>query len=285
MCIIGAILGDIIGQPYEFMPLRSDKERFELIRERNLFTDDTVMTIAVADALLRLPSHLFTKPFFVHKTVINSMKRWGRLYRNASYGPDFYNWIASYKSKPYGSYGNGSAMRVSSVGFIADSLDMCSRLAKMTAEVTHNHPEGIKGAQAVADAIWIAHSLRGEDIRECKEQIRGYISAVYHYDLSRTCDDIRNNYEFDVSCQGSVPESIIAFLDSSDYEDAVRNAVSLGGDADTMACIAGSIAEACYGIKSIPQGLVEKGLAKLPEDMLNVISRFYSKYEKYDIHL
>lgn len=285
MCIIGAILGDIIGQPYEFMPLKADKDQFELIKERNLFTDDTVMTIAVADALLQLPTNHLSKPFIVHKAVINSMKRWGRSYKNAGYGPMFYKWIDTNTSKPYGSFGNGSAMRVSSVGLFADSLDMCSLLAKMTAEVTHNHPEGIKGAQAVADSIWIANSLRGEGVRSCKEKIRDYISFVYHYDLSRTCDEIRHDYKYDVSCQGSVPESIIAFLDSNDYEDAVRNAVSLGGDADTMACIAGGIAEACYGVKSISQGLVEKGLIKLPEDMLNVIIRFYNRFEQLDIKL
>ena len=221
----GAIIGDITGSAYEFSPEKS--KDIELFPSGAKYTDDTVHTIAVADAILNKSSYK------------NSILHWGRKYPSISYGSRFRRFLSSPDPQPYNSFGNGSAMRVSPVGWAFNSEAEVLRQAKLSAEVSHDHPEGIKGAQSVALAIFLARKKGAS-----KEAIRKKISHDFHYDLTRTTDEIRDNYSFDETCQGSVPESIISFLDSVDFEDAIRNAISLGGDADTQAAIAGSIAEA-----------------------------------------
>ena len=229
--MLGAIIGDIVGSVYEWNNIKT--KDFPLFGEKCFFTDDTVMTIAVAEALLKGA----TEDDFV-----DSMKKFGRMYPSAGYGARFKGWLNSEERQPYNSYGNGSAMRVAPCGWFADSLDEAESLAERSASVTHNHPEGIKGAQATAAAIYQAR--KGVE----KDLIKEYIEKKYGYNLSRSLDDIRPGYRFDVSCQGTVPEATIAFLESNNFEDAIRNAISLGGDSDTLTAITGSIAEAYYGI-------------------------------------
>jgi ADP-ribosylglycohydrolase len=228
--MIGAIAGDIIGSIYE--NLRTKRKDFPLFRKLSTFTDDTVLTVAVADAILRSEEYGPT------------IKAYARRHPMRGYGGSFMVWMAKPGLKPYNSFGNGSAMRVSPVAHAFTSEQDVLDHAERTAACTHNHPEGVKGAQAVALAVFLAR--HGAD----KETIRVEIARRFDYDLSRSVDEIRPDYRFDVTCQGSVPEAIVAFLDSTDFEDTVRNAVSLGGDADTQACIAGAIAEAYY--KTIP---------------------------------
>ena len=257
----GAILGDIIGSPYEFEGGRKTKD-FPLFSDRSMYTDDTVMSLAVAEALM----DSLGKGEAEHKdALIASMQKWGRAYPDAGYGGRFYNWLREENPRPYNSWGNGSAMRVSSAGWLYDTLEETLEKARWTAEVTHNHPEGIRGAQAVAAAIFLARTNR------MKEEIKDYIVSRFFYDLNRTCDEIRPKYHFDVSCQGSVPEAIIAFLEGKDLIDTIRNAVSLGGDTDTQACIAGSIAEAFWGIDSMVQADVRR---RLDGDMRETLNRF-----------
>lgn len=257
----GAILGDMIGAPYEFSQVPRDKG-FPLFIEGSHFTDDSVMTVAVAEALL---DTLGADDQTVSETLMAAMQRWGRCYPNAGYGGRFRHWLAAEQPAPYGSFGNGSAMRVSAVGWLCDSLEETRRLARLSALVTHNHPEGVKGAEAVAGAIFLARQ------GSTKDEIRGFISATFGYDLSRSCDDIRPTYTFNETCQRTVPEAITAFLEGENFEDVIRTAVTLGGDCDTLTCIAGSIAEAFYGV---PQKLVDACRARLPEDMLAVVDRF-----------
>lgn len=256
----GAILGDMVGSVYEWHNIKT--KDFPFLTDRCRFTDDSVMTVAVAEALL----DSMGKDEAEHKkALIASMQKWGRRYPDAGYGGRFFEWLREWEPRPYYSWGNGSAMRVSSVGWLYDTLEETLEKAKWTAEVTHNHPEGIRGAQAAAAAIFLARNGR------TKEEIKTYIMDRFYYDLNRTCNQIRPGYKFDVSCQGSVPQAIIAFLEGEDYIDAVRNAVSLGGDSDTIACIAGGMAEAFWGI-----GDEERDAAKrrLPEDMRAVLDRF-----------
>ena len=251
--IIGAIIGDIVGSFYEFHNCKSTN--IALFTSGTTFKDDTVMTIAVADWLLSgIP---------LQKT----MPDWGREYPNRGYGGMFYEWMFySDDKKPYNSFGNGAGMRVSPCGYYANSLEETLVLAKQSAEVTHNHPDGIKGAQAIASAIFLARQHKSKD------EIRDYIETSFGYNLHRTCDEIRPIYRFDVTCQGSCPEAIIAFMDSTDYESAIRLAVSLGGDSDTIACMTGGIAAAYYGI---PTWLVKYVTVEfLPQNMLDVIERF-----------
>ena len=257
--LMGAVLGDIAGSIYEFNPHKSTD--IDLQDKRMDYTDDTIMTIAVADWILNDKKH--TK-----KGLVTRMQEWGRKYPNpmGAYGGMFSQWLTSNNPKPYNSWGNGAAMRVAAVGFAFSTLEETLEVAKKSAEVTHNHPEGIKGAQATAAAIFMARTGCS------KEDIRRYISVNFGYDLNRTCDDIRPNYSFDGSCQGTVPESILAFLDSKDYEDALRLCISLGGDADTMGAITGAIAGAYYG--TMPYALHEFGMAKLPDDIKDVLSKF-----------
>ncbi len=233
--VLGAVAGDIIGSDYEFIDMKDYD--FEMLPECSRFTDDTVMTIAVAKWIMEGSVKGFNK-----KDLIGIMQQMGREYPYAGYGSSFNAWLWRDDPQPYNSWGNGAAMRVSPVGLYAETLDEALELAKMTAEVSHNHPEGIKGAQAVAAAVWMAKN--GHD----KDKIRNYISEKFNYDLNRTVDDIRPRYEWDVSCQRSVPESILCLLEGFDFEDVVRLAVSLGCDSDIMACIAGSIAACIYPI-------------------------------------
>jgi ADP-ribosylglycohydrolase len=250
--MLGAIIGDIAGSIYEWNNIKT--KDFPFFQEKCHFTDDTVMTIAVAESLLNggEPGDF-----------IDAMKKYGRLYPGAGYGGRFAHWLSSDDRDPYNSWGNGSAMRVAPCGWFAESLKQAEALAERSASVTHNHPEGIKGAQATAAAIYLARE--GRD----KSAIKDYIETEYDYDLSRTLDEIRPTYCFDVSCQGSVPEAIIAFLESNDFEDAVRNAISLGGDSDTLAAITGSIAEAAYGI---PSAIATEALSFLDDTLISVIT-------------
>ena len=264
--MIGAILGDMIGAPYEFD--RGDKTKdFPLFSKGTHFTDDTVMTIAVANAFLDMNGK-YGPIEDVLGEIIWFMQEWGHRYPNAGYGGMFYQWLHSENPHPYGSFGNGSAMRVSSVGWLFNSIEQTRDMARATAHVTHNHPEGIKGAEATASAIFLARSGKS------KEEIRDYIVHEFHYDLSRTCDEIRPTYHHVETCQETVPEAITAFLEGEDFEDVIRTAVSLGGDADTLTCIAGGIAQAYYGV---PDFMRLQGLERLPEDMKKVIEDFEEK--------
>ena len=257
----GALLGDMIGAPYEFDRGNKTKE-FPLFCEYSHFTDDSVMTIAVAEALL---DYQFREDEDIKAGPIECMRKWGKKYPNAGYGRKFYHWLHARHPEPYGSYGNGSAMRVSSAGWLFDTLEETRHMARLTAEVTHNHPEGIKGAEATASAIFLARTGHS------KEEIKDYIVKEFGYDLSRTCDQIRPGYYHNESCQKTVPEAITAFLEGTDFEDVIRTAVSLGGDCDTLTCIAGSIAEAFYGVPAI---LEAECKSRLPEDMLYILGRF-----------
>ena len=260
--MFGAILGDIIGSPYEFD--RGDKSKdFPLFINESEFTNDTVMTVAIAEALMNV--HCVSNEKEIKKAVIKSMKKWGNKYPNAGYGIMFSNWLDSLSPKPYDSFGNGSAMRVSSVAWLFDHIDEVRKVARWTAEVSHNHPEGVKGAEATASAIFLARS--GYQ----KEDIKNYIEQEFHYDLNRTCDQIRPTYFHVESCMETVPEAMIAFLEGEDFEDVIRNAVSLGGDCDTLTAIAGSIAEAYY---DIPSQLKLECYQRLPDDLLQVLKRF-----------
>lgn len=257
----GAILGDMIGAPYEFDRGGKTKD-FPLFTEESKYTDDTVMTVAVAEALMEAKNGTLPE---TRDLLVRSMRKWGRKYPNAGYGVRFSRWLRSKDPQPYGSYGNGSAMRVSAAGWLYETLDMTRRMARRTAEVTHNHPEGVKGAEATASAIFMART------GSSKEEIREYIRKEFGYDLSRSCDEIRPSYHHVESCRETVPEAITAFLEGTGFEDVIRTAVSLGGDCDTLTCIAGSIAEAFYGVPAI---LEAECKARLPEDMLEVLGRF-----------
>lgn len=261
--LMGTILGDIAGSIYEFDPHKSTDINIQ--DKRMDYTDDTIMTIAVADWILNDKRH--TK-----KGLVERIQQWGRKYPNpmGAYGNMFSQWLRKDNPKPYNSWGNGSAMRVSAVGFAFDTLEETMKVAKICAEVTHNHPEGIKGAQATAAAIFMARTGNS------KEEIRCFITDTFGYDLNRSCDDIRPTYGFDGSCQGTVPESIIAFLDSKDYEDALRLCISLGGDADTMGAITGAIAGAYYN--KMPYALYNFGMEKLPKDIQNIVGLFNSEH-------
>ena len=257
----GAILGDMIGAPYEFDMGNKSKE-FPLFCKQSQFTDDSVMTIAVAEALM---DSMGESEEQVKEKLIISMQKWGRKYPYAGYGGMFYHWLKKKNPKPYGSYGNGSAMRVSSAGWLFDTMDGTRKYARLSAEVTHNHPEGIKGAEATASAIFLARNGASKD------EIKEYLINEFHYDLSRTCDEIRPGYHHVESCQETVPEAITAFLEGTDFEDVIRTAVSLGGDCDTLTCIAGGIAEAFYGV---PEELKKECRKRLRKDMLEILDRF-----------
>ncbi len=259
--MIGAILGDIIGSPYEFDQGNKSKD-FPLFSERSTFTDDTVMTLAVAQGILDAGKNADDET--VRQSIIRSMRELGRRYPNAGYGGQFRWWLRSHDPQPYNSWGNGSAMRVSSAGWLFDDLEDVLRAAKLSAEVTHNHPEGIKGAQATAAATFLARTGHS------KAEIKSYIEDTFHYDLSRTCDEIRPTYRHVESCQETVPEAITAFLEGNSFEDVIRTAVSLGGDCDTLTAIAGSIAEGFYGV---PENLRTECPARLPEDLRAIVER------------
>lgn len=260
----GAILGDIVGSPYEFDENNIKTKEFALFSERSEPTDDSIMTIAVAEALMDCGIDADDKT--MQKAIIDSMQKYGRRYPFAGYGMNFSLWLEEKDPKPYGSYGNGSAMRVSSVAWLCqEDYQKMLRIATNTAVVTHNHPEGIKGARATATAIFLALHGCG------KREIRETVTREFGYDLSRTCDEIRPDYHHVESCQETVPQAITAFLESTDFEDAIRTAVSLGGDSDTLAAITGSIAEAFYGI---PADLQKEAKDRLAADLRAVTDRF-----------
>ena len=254
--MLGAITGDIIGSVYEWNNIKTKEfDIFNPQRESMKFTDDTVMTVALMDSIL------------CDYDYGQTMKDYFARYRGRGYGGHFRLWCRSESGRPYNSFGNGSAMRTSAVGFYYETLDRVLEMAKYFASFTHNHPEGIKGAQAVSSAIFLARNGWSKD------EIRAYITFDFNYDLDRTLDEIRPDYRFDVSCQGSVPEAIIAFLESEDYEDAIRNAISIGGDSDTIACMTGGIAEAYYG--TLSSEFSSLAIDHLNNDLLTVIREFY----------
>ncbi|HAN79108.1 MAG TPA: hypothetical protein DCQ31_15750 [Bacteroidales bacterium] len=250
--MIGAIAGDIIGSFYETKSVKT--KNFQLFVKTSRFTDDTVLTIAVADCIMN------------QKDYTKTCQAYGRKYPKKKYGSNFFKWIFNEHPEPYNSFGNGSAMRVSSIGFFYNSIETVLNEAEKSAKITHNHIEGIKGAQAVAASIFLANQGK------TKNEIKHFIEEKFTYNLNQTLDSIRENYTFDMSCQGSVPQSIISFLESTDYEDAIRNAISLGGDTDTMACIAGGIAQAYY--KKIPQEIITEVKLRLPHEFIEIINQF-----------
>ena len=279
--MLGAIIGDTVGSAYEFHNTKDYS--FNLFLSESDYTDDSVMTMAVASWLLSDPEHTYQKledeMLYFAESCPCPM---------GGYGTGFYYWLfrptmlrpfdsrygdSPYRSKsgrhPYGSFGNGSAMRVSAVGWFFDTLEETERVAAISAAITHNHPEGIKGAQATAAAIFLARTGK------TKEEIRGYIESTYGYDLHKTWEYWHPVYDWEASCQGTVPQAIIAFLDSTDFEDAIRKAVSLGGDSDTLACITGGIAEAFY--REIPKAMADRVQSRFPEEFVNVLSSVREK--------
>lgn len=254
--MLGAIAGDVIGSVYEHA--RTKQTDFDLFNPDSRFTDDSVLTVAIADSLLS------------GKSYAAALKQWGRRYPQAGYGQSFYQWLMSRCSVAYNSWGNGSAMRVSPIGWAFDSLEQTLEEAQKSAEVTHNHPEGIKGAQVVAGCIFMCRQQKS------KKEIKEWAAAFSGYDLGRTTNEIRPAYHFEVSCQQSVPEALICFLESSDVESAIRLAVSLGGDADTQACISGALAHAFY--RRMPDQIWKETEKRLTEEMREVIRKFMEKY-------
>ena len=264
--MLGAIIGDIIGSVYEWHNIKTTD--FPLFSPGCRPTDDSVMTIAVAEGLR---SSYGKNDDEVQQKLISAMRFYGRRYPNAGYGGSFIRWIRTNDPRPYNSWGNGSAMRVSSAGWLFDDLTQVLHMAELTAAVTHNHPEGIKGAKAIAAAVFMARKGMG------KAQIKTFIEEMFDYDLDTPLDAIRPAYDFDVSCQGSVPQAIRAFLEGNSYEEAVRLAVSIGGDSDTIACMAGAIAEAAFGI---PKEIKAEGLARLDDFLTRQVktSRDFYRY-------
>lgn len=260
--MIGAVIGDIIGSRFEWDNYKG--KDFELFAKTCRPTDDSIMSLAVAQALVESDDDYSD----LSANTIKHMRRLGRKYPNAGYGGRFAQWLSSDDMGPYNSLGNGAAMRISPVGFAARSIDETQRLSRIVTEVTHNHPEGIKGAEATAVAVHMAK------IGNSKEEIKKHIINNY-YAIDSTLDDIRDEYEFDVTCQGSVPQALEAFFESTDYEDAIRNAISIGGDSDTIAAISGSIASAYYGI---PEDIKTRALAFLDEGLIDIWHNFENKY-------
>jgi ADP-ribosylglycohydrolase len=254
--MLGAIAGDIIGSIYERKNVKT--KYFQLFSPNSKFTDDTVLTVASADVMLN------------HGNYVSNFKTYYHRYPNAGYGGMFHQWAKSESTEAYNSWGNGSAMRVSPIGFTFDDLETVLFQAKKNAEVTHNHPEGIKGAQATAATIFLGRT------HHSKDEIKDYIENQFGYDLSQSIDEIRPTYKFDSSCQGTVPQAIAAFLESTDFEDAIRNAVSLGGDSDTLTCITGGIAQAFYG--GVPDAIAQKVWAHLDPHLSQVTQKFMTKF-------
>jgi ADP-ribosylglycohydrolase len=256
--MLGAIAGDIIGSVYERNGIKT--KTFPLFSPACTFTDDSILTIALADTILDDTDYS------------DNLKRYFRLYPDGGYGAMFYSWARSKDAAPYNSYGNGAAMRISPVGFAYKDLEIVLQKAAKFTEITHNHPEGIKGAQATAAAIFLARTGKS------KAEILDYIETTFQYDLSQHIDEIRPSYTFDISCQGTVPQAIRAFIDSTDFEDAIRNAVSLGGDSDTIACITGGIAQAFYGV--VPEPIATKVYEILDEQLGTITREFMQKYSE-----
>ena len=257
--IIGAISGDVIGSVYEHRPIKT--KEFNLFSHYSQFTDDTVMTLAIAKWLCEDKTS--------KDVLIKNLKYFGKRYPNAGYGGRFYHWLKQESPEPYGSWANGSAMRVSPCAWVAGSLEEAQELAKTSAVVTHNHADGVIGALATSDAIYLAR------VGASKDEIRDHVELRYDYNLSQSLDEIRPSYEFDISCKGSVPESIICFLEADDFEDTIRNAVSLGGDADTQAAIAGSIASAYW---DVPDDIYDETIDCLDHFLLATLMDFEDKF-------
>lgn len=254
--MLGAIAGDIIGSVYENDNIKTTE--FPLFQEACTFTDDSVLTIALADSIISGASYF------------DKLKEYYRLYPNAGYGFSFIQWAATQTSEPYHSWGNGAAMRVSPVGFAYDTLDEVLKEAAKSAEFTHDHIEGVKGAQATASAVFLARTGKS------KPEIKSFIETKFEYDLDPTIDQIRKTYKLDLSCQGTVPQAMVAFLESSDYEQAIRKAISIGGDSDTLACITGGIAHAFY--KEVPDFIVDKVYSILDSRLRQTTTLFCNKY-------
>jgi len=260
--LAGEILGDVVGSVYEFDNIKT--KEFPLFGKYCMFTDDTLLTLAVAKSLCETDAHKDIEDF--KKRLVYNMHLLGHEYPDAGFGGRFMNWLETGNKEPYNSCGNGSAMRVSPVGWYAESLEEAEALATASAEVTHNHPEGIKGAVSVAGAIYLARTGVG------KKEIYEYCKKFYNLDF--TLDEIRPTYYFVETCQESVPQALVAFFESESFEDAIRNAISIGGDSDTIAAITGSIAEAFYGID---EDLEEAALSYLDERLLNIVDLFADK--------
>ncbi|MGC9384719.1 MAG: ADP-ribosylglycohydrolase family protein [Kosmotogaceae bacterium] len=258
--MIGAIAGDIIGSVYEGTPIKTID--FPLFQNSSTFTDDTVLTIAVADSILSGTKYE------------EKLKEYFRRYPDSGFGGMFSQWARSENKKPYNSWGNGSAMRVSPIGFAFDNMKKVLEEAERSSKVTHNHPAGIKGAKATAAAVFLARN------GATKEDIKDSVENTFNYNLSESIDSVRKWYRFDVSCQGTVPYAIRSFLDSEDYEDAIRKAISLGGDSDTLACITGGISQAYY--KHIPEKIKKEVMKRLPEEFIVIIEKFYNTYDVPD---
>ena len=258
----GAIFGDIIGSRFEFDRGGKTKD-FELFARPCNWTDDSVMTIAIMEALMNAGKDADVDT--IHKECIRSMKKWGKRYPNAGYGARFFGWVLTDDPEPYGSFGNGSAMRVSAAGWIYDTVERTREVAKATAEVSHNHPEGIKGAECTAAVMFLARTGKS------KEEIKEYVTREFAYDLSKTVDELRPLHEHVEWCQDSLPKALASFFEGDSYEDVVRNAVSLGGDTDTLAAIAGAMADAMYGV---PIGIITKGYDYLEDDMKDTLNAF-----------
>ena len=254
--MLGAMIGDIVGSVFEWDNIKSTE--FPFFSPKGFFTDDSVLTAATAQAILSGTSYT------------EAYQDFSRRYPGRGYGGNFQHWIYADDPQPYNSWGNGSAMRVSPVGFAYNRIEDVLEQAERSAEVTHDHPEGVKGAQAAALAVFLARQ------KVSKKEMRTEIANRFGYDMDRSLDQIRPVYIYDVSCQGSVPEAISAFLESTDFEDAIRKAISIGGDSDTIACITGGIAEACYGI---PEEIAQQAYAYLPEEFLGIIEDFWGKYK------
>lgn len=272
--MLGAIIGDIAGSRFEWNNHRS--KEFDLFgnddiaREACFRTDDSVMTIAVADAIMKIGTD--DEPAFKEE-LIDSMHKFGRADMDAGYGGHFYRWLLHKEREPYNSFGNGSAMRCAPAGWVAESLEDAIRIGRLTAEVTHNHPEGIKGAECTAAAIYLART------GSSKEEIKLYIENNYYPDaFKKSIAEIRPTYEFNETCQETVPQALVAFIESTDFEDSIKTAVSVGGDSDTLACITGAVAEAFYGI---PQDIAEKALQYLEGEELEVTKKFVSRFCSY----
>ncbi|MDR0643617.1 MAG: ADP-ribosylglycohydrolase family protein [Treponema sp.] len=264
--MFGAIIGDIVGSVYEFHNFKTERpEEIELFNAEARFTDDSVMTIAIADAIL------------TGRDYADAVDDWGNRYPWSGYGGGFARWLRAKEKKPYGSWGNGSAMRVSPIGWAFETLEETLVHAKRSAEFTHNHVEGIKGAQAAASALFLARAGAS------KQELKAYVEHEFDYNLDRTTAEIRPHYQFNESCQGTVPEAIIVFLESADFLHAVKLAVSIGGDTDTIACIAGGIAEAFY--KRIPTELVVFAEERLTSPMKVVIKTFRERFMDGDVAL
>ena len=260
--MIGAIIGDIAGSRYEIINHKS--KEFELFDKNCRPTDDSVMSLAVAKAILECEKDVDS----LGKTAISAMQELGRIYKYAGYGGSFYMWLWAEDPQPYNSFGNGSAMRVGPCGFAAKNLEEAKSFSAKVTEISHNHPEGMKGAEAIATAVYLAKNGK------TKEEIRDYITANY-YEIDFTLDQIRKSYRFDVSCQGSVPVALEAFFEAEDFEDAIRNAISVGGDSDTIAAMAGAVAEAYFGV---PEGIINGAIEYLDARQMEILYYFEKKY-------